>query len=193
MTSAGARLLSALALMTTAVAGGVAAAEPPQDDYYQGVSYGARNTFELGGALAVSWTSDLFTLDFGPSVGWFVADMFELSAFIRVDYENDKAADGSRSSTTTASVVLEPSYHWALKPGLVYAFGGLGVGVAHDATDFQLKTVPRVGVNIEIGRSGVINPGIRVPILLGPNSGPTGDDFGVDAGFEFEMSYTTFF
>jgi hypothetical protein len=181
-----------LLILGSSVAWAQPAEETPKE-VYKKVVYGQKNSLELGGSLALSWLNDDFLLDAGPSIGWFVADRWELSLLLHIDYENLKEPDGTRSSNTSGEVVFEPSYHFPLRKELLYLFGGLGVGFAHDGTHPEFELVPRVGLNIEIGRSGFLSPAIKVPILVGNITGPARDALGVVAGFAFEAAYTTVF
>lgn len=152
--------------------------------------YSDEGSVEVGGSLGLSWTKDLFSLHLGPSVGWFVRDNVELSVLARLSHVSPAGAAG----TTSGSLVLEPSFHLPLsEERQVFLFGGLGVGVGYDGDHADLEVIPRVGMNIEIGRSGVLTPAARVPIQVGRHAGPVDDQVGAEAGFAFEVGVTTAF
>lgn len=152
--------------------------------------YTDEGTFEVGGTIGFDWTSDLFTLNAGPTVGWFVADRFELSALLRVGYQSVEQADGTRDELTTGSFVIEPSYHFPLQNEALFGQVGVGIGAGYDGEHPDFEIIPRIGLNIEVGRAGVLTPAFRVPILFGKNQGDE-DDFGVKTGLSFELGITT--
>src|SRR5690606_12909841 len=104
-------------------------ADEDEDDYNEA------GVVEVGGALGFSWTDELFTLDLGPTIGWFVVDGFEISLIGRLEYENAEQEDGSREDGWTGSLVVEPSYHVPIHAEALYAFGGLGIGAGYDGDD----------------------------------------------------------
>lgn len=153
--------------------------------------YDEAGVVEVGGSVGLDWTDDLFTIDVGPTIGWFVFEGFEISLIAKFLYENEEEDDGSRTRTRAGSLVLEPSYHFPLYDESLFGFGGLGLGGGYDGDDPDFEIIPRVGLNIEIGRAGVLTPALRVPILMGPGKGGDDDEFGVQAGFGFEAGFTT--
>ncbi len=82
---------------------------------------------------------------------------------------------------------------------MLYVFGGLGLGLSHaeprrgSAGSTAFEAVPRVGFNIQVGRSGFLKPALRVPILAGEITGRNNDELGVVVGVAFEIGYTTAF
>jgi hypothetical protein len=161
------------------------------DDDCPEKDYNDVGVVELGGSVGVNWTEDLFSVDAGPSIGWFLLEGFELSLIMRLEYENEEDDDGVRTRNTVGSLIVEPSYHFPIREQSLYGFGGLGIGVGYDGDDPDFELVPRVGLNVELGPSGVLTPAIRVPILVGRNSGENDDELGVDPGFAFEVGFTT--
>jgi opacity protein-like surface antigen len=168
---------------TTAVADDLVPAVPvvplgPADNVF-----GKQGTIQLGGSISGTWMSSLSTFGIDPEVGYFIRDMFELTAIVGIDYTNTRQSDGTRVGNTDFDVLLEPSYHVPLSKGTLL-FGGLGVGVGYAENTVGFDLVPRVGVNIEIGKSGVFSPAIKVPILIGS---------GVTSGVELEAGFSTAF
>lgn len=155
--------------------------------------YGRKGVVEFGGSVGFSWNKDVFDLSLTPTAGYFVADWTELSLRVGIEYENSRLPDGTRESLDTGSVLLEPSYHIPLCP-LLLVFAGLGAGVAYNGSHPAFALEPRVGLNIDVGRSGVFTPALGVPILLGKEQGGTADDpSSVLVGLEFEAGFSATF
>jgi hypothetical protein len=160
------------------------AAEPEHE-------YATAGNMELGGSVGVSWLHHVLQVTATPSFGYFLWDRLELTAELDVTYTR-VSDEGVTTSTKTVSFVLEPSYHYPLRDRL-WLLGGLGVGVGYDGEHTEFELIPRVGINIEVGRSSLITPAIDVPILIGHGHGDSGDSVGASAGVEFAASITTFF
>jgi hypothetical protein len=139
----------------------------------------------------VSWVDHVLELTATPSFGYFLWDRIELSADLGVTYTR-VSDEGVTTSTKTVSFVLEPSYHYPIRDHL-FVLGGLGVGVGYDGSHVELEIIPRVGVNIEVGRSSLITPSISIPILIGRGHSDSGDSVGTAVGVDFEVGITTTF
>lgn len=146
--------------------------------------YADAEVLELGGRIGLLWTEDLFRFEASPTVGYFVTDAVEISAFFVAAYVNEEDDDGDRETTESYAFIVEPSYHVELREAL-YLFGGFGVGVGHDGDNFDFEMIPRVGLNIGLTRTGVLTPAVRVPILI--------DADGTTAGIGFDAAYTVAF
>jgi hypothetical protein len=119
------------------------------------VGYGRAGVLELGGSAGLMIAPDFRTVNFSPSIGWFVADNLELSAIFGVT--NIKAGD---ESATVWSALAEPSYHVPFNRTM-FAFGGLGIGAAYTSDlGAGLAVAPRVGMNFLVGRSGILTPSL---------------------------------
>ena len=119
------------------------------------VGYGRAGVLELGGSAGFTLAKDLTLLNFSPTIGWFVADNFQLSARIGASY-----AKSGDASTTLMSALIEPSYHLPFNR-TTFAFIGLGFGAAYiEGPGAGFAMAPRVGANLMIGRSGVLSPSI---------------------------------
>lgn len=119
------------------------------------VGYGRAGVLELGGSAGFAFASDYRSMNFSPTVGWFLADNLELSAILSV--ANIKTGD---ESSTLWSALLEPSYHVPFNRS-IFGFLGFGAGAAHVSglgTGFAIA--PRIGANFMIGRSGVLTPSL---------------------------------
>lgn len=120
------------------------------------VGYGRAGVLELGGSAGFAFASDYRNINISPTIGWFLADNFEISAIASV--ANIKQGDAS--SSTLWSALLEPSYHLPFNRS-VFGFLGLGAGAAHVSglgTGFAIA--PRIGANLMVGRSGVLTPSL---------------------------------
>jgi hypothetical protein len=143
--------------------------------------YGKQGTLELGGSVAIGWTSETFNLDVSPSVGYFVVDRVELSTLLRISYASQEDDTGERTSLKGGALVFEPSYHLPLGEEL-FLLSGLGVGVGHDGDNFDFEIIPRLGLNIGVGLVGVLTPALRVPVAI--------DADGTTVGMGFEIGYS---
>jgi hypothetical protein len=119
------------------------------------VGYGRAGVLELGGSAGFAFASDFRSMTLAPTIGWFIADNLELSAILSV--ENIKNGD---NSSTLWSALLEPSYHVPFNRS-VFGFLGLGVGAAHvSSVGTGFAVAPRLGMNLMVGRSGVLTPSL---------------------------------
>lgn len=119
------------------------------------IGYGRAGVLEMGGSAGFTFASDYRDINFSPSIGYFLADNFEISAILSMS--NVKAGD---SSATLWSALAEPSYHVPFNRS-VFGFVGLGVGASHVSgigTGFAIA--PRLGANLMVGRSAVLTPSI---------------------------------
>jgi hypothetical protein len=119
------------------------------------VGYGRAGVLELGGSAGFAFASDYRSMNFSPTIGWFLADNFEISAILSV--ANIKTGD---NASTLWSALLEPSYHVPFNRS-IFGFLGVGGGAAHVSglgTGFALA--PRIGANLMVGRSAVLTPSL---------------------------------
>jgi hypothetical protein len=101
-----------------------------------------------------------------PSIGYFIIDNIELSAIIglshvRIDVE-DSTGTTDTATQTLLSVLVEPSVHLPFTDSL-FGFFGLGLGLSYaeeSGAGFLLE--PRLGMNVLVGRSGILSPAIYV-------------------------------
>jgi hypothetical protein len=152
------------------------------------VGYGRAGVLELGGSAGFAFASDYRSMSFSPTVGWFLADNLELSAILSI--ENIK---NNGMSSTLWSALAEPSYHVPFNRS-VFAFMGLGVGAAHVSgmgTGFAMA--PRLGMNLMVGRSGVLTPSLAYQYTTIKADMATGTDVTVVAltsAVKFNIGYT---
>jgi hypothetical protein len=119
------------------------------------VGYGRAGVLELGGAAGLTLAQDIRAVNLSPSIGWFLVDNFELSAIL--DVTNLKAG---AESATLWSALAEPSFHLPFNRSL-FGFIGMGVGAAYvSELGTGLAVAPRVGMDVMVGRSGVLRPSL---------------------------------
>jgi hypothetical protein len=119
------------------------------------VAYGRPGVLELGGSAGLMIAPDFRTVNFSPMIGWFVAENLELSAILGVS--NIKARD---EQATVWSALVEPSYHLPFNR-TTFAFMGMGIGAAYvSELGAGLAIAPRIGMNLLVGRSGILTPSL---------------------------------
>ncbi len=131
--------------------------QPPVEQAGVGgpVGYGRAGVLELGGFLGLNAAQKVRDLNFSPMFGWFVVDNLEVSVIGTV-------ADikSGMDETTMWSALLEPSLHLPFNRE-VFGFLGMGVGAAYiNNLGAGLAVAPRVGMNLMIGRSGILTPSL---------------------------------
>lgn len=161
-----------------------------EEDESMAEDYVEQGTLEIGGAIGGSITDDTKTFAASPSVGYFIADRVELSAIVTFEYTRVEDEDTGRSQSTKAGLfVLEPSYHHPIASNVLVA-GGLGLGAGYDGDNVDFEIIPSIGLDILTSRSNAITPTIRVPIVIGEESGPSGGTE-TSVGLAFDVGITT--
>ncbi len=130
-------------------------------------SYARSGVVELGGSLSLAAATDYFRFSLQPSVGWFIIDNVELSGLLGLSYVSvsSKNAAGVKETATQTlfSLLIEPSVHIPFTRS-VFGFLGLGMGLSYasggNGVGFALK--PRLGINVMVGRSGILSPAVYV-------------------------------
>jgi hypothetical protein len=118
-------------------------------------AYGRAGVLELGGNAGLMMSPNFRVMNFSPLLGWFVSDSLELSAIAGVTHI--KAGD---SSSTVWETLVEPSYHVPFNR-TTFGFIGMGVGAAYvSQLGAGLAVSPRIGLNVLVGRSGVLTPSL---------------------------------
>jgi hypothetical protein len=138
------------------------------------IAYARASVVELGGTLALTHQSETTIFRIAPSVGYFVIDNIELTLFPELNISN---VDGQ--TDVIVGGMLEPSYHVPFSDRL-YGFLGVGFGLRYaedPGVDFALR--PRLGMDIMVGRSGILKPAAFLDI--GANDGLNAGGF--EAGF----------
>lgn len=130
---------------------GIASAERTPE-----LAYGRRGTNEVGASAGLMLSAHTRTVTFAPSIGWFVADNLALAGIFGVS--NIEYAD---DSATLWTALAEPSYHMPLST-TAFAFVGMGIGMAYEKDlGGNIAVAPRFGVNILVGRTGVVTPSLQ--------------------------------
>jgi hypothetical protein len=133
-------------------------------------AYASAGVVEAGGAVTYSSSESRTTAGLTPSMGYFFADNFQVSALTNFTYtrlkeeatkEGDDVETVGEDTTNSGSVVLEPSAHMPLTRQQ-FVFGGIGVGAyfAKDQ-DTGFAVAPRVGLKNLVGRSGMLSVAVQ--------------------------------
>ncbi len=119
------------------------------------VAYARSGVLELGGMLAWTAQSGQSSIMVAPTLGWFLTDNFELSGIVQ--YNRQVTGDNAHSYITA---LVEPSFHLPVVDEL-FLFAGFGVGATGvTGQDLGFAIAPRVGMNVLVGRSGILTPSV---------------------------------
>ena len=162
------------------------------------MAYSEKGVGEFGGSMSLALADGLFNASADPTLGYFLWDNLELSGVIGVRH---LAVEGE--SADQLSLMAEPSVHLPINDGLFWV-GGVGVGPAVMDTsatklDSGLALAPRTGVQILLGRSGLLNLGGRYSAVFSDvetnTSGPFEGEalLGFRNTFELQGGYTVMF
>jgi hypothetical protein len=162
-------------------------------------AYGRPGVVELGGSLGLNISGNNRQLTIAPTVGWFFTDNLQLSGIIGFNYANTTSTVGGQSVSSSASslnLLVEPSYHLPISRTL-FAFLGLGLGLAYNSRDGAgFALAPRLGMNIMIGRSGILSPALQFVYsttnlnVPAPGEATTGAVQAVNTSFGLNVGYT---
>lgn len=120
-------------------------------------AYGRAGVLELGGSLGVQANSKFSQVQANPSIGWFVADNFQVSFIPGMTYISAQGSD----DLFAVDALVEPSFHLPFNDS-VFGFIGVGAGVSYiEDNGAGLTVAPRIGSNIMIGRSGILTPSLE--------------------------------
>lgn len=172
-------LATGLGLSTTSVAHAQAqdpVPTPPRPDLPQEqpveqagvggkVAYSEAGVIEAGGNFGLSLANDYMSFVADPTIGYFLWDNVQGSVILGVQYANIAGA-----SQTRLSLVFEPSFHYPFTDTF-FGFIGAGIGAAMvnpalttpegEQIGFGTALAPRFGVQLLVGRSGLMNIGAR--------------------------------
>lgn len=132
-----------------------------------GVAYSTRGTGEFGGSMSFSAAPGVTSFSADPMAGFFILDNVRLATVMGIRHVNTD--DGP--ATNRLSLLLEPSVHFPINDGLFWA-GGLGLGGAMTDGLEDGKFVggfavaPRTGLQLLVGRSGLLNLGVRYSMVF---------------------------
>ena len=163
-------------------------------------AYGRPGVVELGGSLGFNISGDSRTLTIAPTVGWFFADNLQLSGIVGLNYANTSSTTSSgqsvSASATSLNLLVEPSYHLPISRTL-FAFLGLGLGLGYNSRDGAgFALAPRLGMNIMIGRSGILTPALQFVYsttnlnVPAPGESSTSAVQAVNTSFGLNVGYT---
>ncbi|TAK20961.1 MAG: hypothetical protein EPO40_31090 [Myxococcaceae bacterium] len=162
-------------------------------------AYGRPGVVELGGSLGLNISGDNRQLTIAPSVGWFFTDNLQISGIVGFNYAHTTTTVAGQSVSSSASslnVLAEPSYHLPLTRSL-FAFLGVGLGLAYNSRDGAgFALAPRLGMNIMIGRSGILSPALQFVYsttnlnVPAPGSASTSTLQAVNTSFGLNVGYT---
>lgn len=147
-------------------------------------SYARAGVLELGGAFGFEANSAYTQMSVAPSIGWFVTNNFEVSGIASFAYVNTDTA----SANTNFSLLAEPSYHLPFSDYL-FGFAGVGAGITTGNRGTGLALVPRVGLNIMVGRSGILTPAVQLAYSTAESLALNGST-GAHAAFGANVGYT---
>jgi hypothetical protein len=157
------------------------------------VGYGRAGVLELGGSGGLTLAQNIRAVNISPSIGWFLVDNLELSAII--DVTNLKA--GSESATLWSALV-EPSFHAPFNRSL-FGFVGMGVGAAYvSELGTGLAVAPRIGMDVMVGRSGILRPSLSYEYTTHDAMGSVDADgnsnvtlVSISSALRFNIGYST--
>jgi hypothetical protein len=117
------------------------------------VAYGRSGVLELGGSANFIGASNFTQLSLNPSIGWFFMDNVQISAILGLSHLSAEGVDA-----TFVNALIEPSLHIPFSESL-YGMVGVGAGLGYvDGPGLGFALAPRLGLNITIGRSGLLTP-----------------------------------
>ncbi len=150
------------------------------------VAYGRTGVLELGGSMSFSTASDFTEFSLRPSLGWFLANNFEISGILGLTYANVAGVSG-----TDWSLLAEPSYHLPFN-SMLFGFLGVGAGLSHISNaGTGLALAPRLGLNIMIGRSGILTPALFAQYTTTDSvETPQGRLVAVTSSYGLQIGYT---
>jgi hypothetical protein len=145
------------------------------------VAYAERGVVELGGTLGLDVRDEIVDFSVAPTLGYFIIDRLELTLIPLVSVRSiSDDRTGRRETNTRWALIAEPTYHLPLMDYL-YGFVGGGIGFTYESgPGVEALLRPVLGLDIMLGRSGVLKPGAFLDIGLGDGA----------IGGGFQMSYT---
>lgn len=135
------------------------------------VPYGAQNVLEVGGSGSAFYTGTGFYGRIAPFAGWFIIDGLELTYSNEV---NIGLRDGE-DLRVAFIMSIEPSLHLPLIDHMWLAIGAAG-GVLYNGVEAGAVVSPRVGIDLLVGRSGMLHISALATLattdLMGPTATP---------------------
>lgn len=134
------------------------------------IAYATRGVVELGGIMGLDVREETIDFTIAPTVGYFVVDRLELTLMPLLRVRSVEDDTGDSQTNTRFAVIVEPSYHLPFMDNL-YGFIGTGLGLTYESgpgVEFLFR--PVAGVDIMIGRSGILKPALFLDVGLDAGS-----------------------
>ena len=152
------------------------------------LAYASATVLEVGGSGSVSVSGERFYLRMAPFVAWFVVDGFRLSYTHELyvsKYEKDY-----RIST---AVLAGADVHFRLSDRLLIATGP-ELGALYNGVKWGAMIRPKVTLDILIGRSAILHPGLFFSWSSVDVIDAAGQDTpGENIAFGFDIAYAAMF
>jgi len=152
------------------------------------LAYASATVLEVGGSGAMSVSGERLYLRMAPFVAWFVVDGFRLS-YMHELYVS-KVEKDYRIST---ALVLGGDVHFRLSDRLLIGTGP-EVGALYNGDKWGVLIRPKVTLDILIGRSGILHPGLFFSWSSVDIIDASGQDTpGENIAFGFDIAYAAMF
>jgi hypothetical protein len=152
------------------------------------VAYGRNGVVELGGSFSLLTGENYTNMLLAPTAGWFFTDNFEVSAIGQVSYTSS-----GQDHYTVVTALVEPSVHLPIVDNM-FIFGGWGLGAAYDTSAKKpgFAMAPRLGVNVLVGRSGILTPSatMNFSTIGAPITTAVGTAVSVKSMYGLNLQYT---
>jgi hypothetical protein len=131
------------------------------------VAYAERGVGEFGGSATFALTNDVVSFSADPTLGYFLYDNLQASAIL--GFRHLTLDD---NSSNRFSLMVEPSLHVPVNDGVFWVVGvGTGLALGDDvdddpAVEAGFVVAPRGGIQLMVGRSGLVNFGARYSAIL---------------------------
>ena len=155
-------------------------------------AYARAGVLELGGSAGFSAASNFQRYELSPSIGYYIVDNVQLSFLTSFSHFSvDNAIGGGSTSATELRALVEPSFHLPFSQTL-FGFLGVGAGVNYiTGYDAGFALAPRLGVNILVGRSGILTPSLSVAYsTVDAIRTPAGTILAVQTAYGMNIGYT---
>lgn len=150
-------------------------------------AYASAGVLEVGGSGSMFASNSFVGLRFAPFVTWFAFDGVALS-YIHELYGG--STDGDRWFAT--NLLIELSVHLRVSDRLLI-FAGVAPGLLYNGDDLGISVKPRVGLDVLVGRSGLLHPAIYFLGASEPLVAPVDDVPSTRWGYGLEISYGAMF
>ena len=119
-------------------------------------AYARAGGLELGGNIGFNVNSSITSVSIAPTIGWFFADNLQISGIVNYQFSSVAGRDAH-----SLAILAEPSFHLPFSR-TVFGFVGVGLGLSYvDGPGAGFALAPRLGVNLAVGRSGILTPALQ--------------------------------